>query len=220
MTVRVSTAEHPRAKPAPHNHPINTTTAGSNGHPSEMDGHAVTDMGLTPADVQAITDGYNWLTAQFYARVLTSGKWVWDQFLNHDPYAPLNGDCPQPWVKKTSCAADLRSLCTASAPPQSRALLYGMSPGSCTGTNPEHLTMVDEDVANFLLVRGPYAYIGTGWSGCGKVFEYPAQFNTDVGDALGRCAETAPNSGVFTREYTRATVQMDCSTFTPTITPK
>lgn len=80
-----------------------------------------------------------------------------------------------------------------------------MSPGSCTGTNPEHLTFVDEDIANFLLVRGPYAYIGTGWSGCGKVFEYPPQFNLDVGDAQGLCAETAPGSGVFKREYTRAT---------------
>lgn len=192
----------------------------SNGSPSEMDSHAVEDMGLSPQEVQDITNAYTALTEQFYARVLTSGKWIWDQFLTHDPYAPLNGDCPQPWVKKETCATDLRSLCNATAAPQQRALLYGMSPGSCTGTDPSHLTMVDEDIANFLLVRGPYAYIGTGWSGCGKVFEYPAQFNTDVGDATGICAETAPGSNVFERDYTRVKVQMDCNSFTPTITPK
>jgi hypothetical protein len=192
----------------------------SHGYPSEMESHAVEDMGLSPADVAAITAGYENVTAQFYARVLTSGKWIWDQFLNHDPYAPLNGDCPQPWVKKATCAADLRSLCNATAEPQSRALLYGMSPGSCTGTDPSHLTLVDEDIANFMLVRGPYAYIGTGWSGCGKVFEYPASFHTygDMGAPAGLCAETAPGSGVFSRAYEGGTVQMDCATFTPTIT--
>jgi hypothetical protein len=188
-----------------------------------MEGHAVQDMGLSAADVAAITQGYENVTAQFYARVLTSGKFIWDQFLNHDPYAPLNGDCPQPWVRKATCAADLRALCgNATAPPQTRALLYGMSPGSCTGTDPSHLTMVDEDIANFLLVRGPYAYLGTGWSGCGKIFEFPAQFSTygDLGAPTGLCAETTPGSGVFSREYERADVSMDCATFSPSITLK
>ena len=82
--------------------------------------------------------------------------------------------------------------------------------------------MVDEDIANFLLVRGPYAYIGTGWSGCGRIFEYPASFTTygDIGAPSGLCAETAAGSGIFTRDYERATVQMDCASFTPSITFK
>ncbi len=188
--------------------------------PSEMDGNAVIDMGLSAADVTEITNAYLALTAQVYARVLSSGKFIWDQFLNHDPYAPLNGDCPQPWVRKASCATDLQTLCSATAQPQSRALLYGMSPGSCTGTDPSHLTMVDEDIANFLLVRGPYAYLGTGWSGCNKRFERPPQFDLEVGEPLGFCAETAAGSGVFSRSYTKVTVSMDCATFTPTIINK
>ena len=185
-----------------------------------MDGNAVVDMGLSAADVAAITAGYESITAQFYARVLKSGKFVWDEMLAHDPFAPLNNDCPQPWVNKATCASDLRTLCTATAQPQNRTLLYGMSPGSCKGTDPSHLTMVDEDVANFQLVRGPYAYIGTGWSGCSKVFERPAQFDLDFGDALGFCSETAPGSGVFSREFTKSTVQMDCATWTPSWTFK
>lgn len=127
---------------------------------------------------------------------------------------------PTQWVKRASCADDLRTLCSPTAQPQNRSLLYGMSPGSCTGTDPSHLTMVDEDVVNFQLVRGPSAYIGTGWSGCGKIFERPSQFDYDFGNPLGYCSETSAGSGVFTREFTHATVQMACDTFTPTITWK
>ena len=32
------------------------------------------------------------------------------------------------------------------------------------------------------------------------------------------CKETAPNSGVFAREWSKATVQMDCNTWTPKAT--
>ena len=134
---------------------------------------------------------------------------------------------------------------------QNRALLYGFSPGSCTGTNPSHLTQPDEDIANFLLVRvprvaprpaavlcltapsgsprhpcppqvrGPYAYLGSGWSGCRiQSFDYPAGLGLDYGEPTGLCAETAAGSGVFTRDWTKATIQMDCNTYMPTITFK
>ena len=122
------------------------------GGPTEMDGNAVRDMGLSTQDVADITAGYLYATSLLYPEILKRGKFVWDQTLNHDPFAPLNGDCPQPWVKRASCAADLRGLCSPTAAPQmNKTLLYGFSPGSCTGTNPAHLTEVDTDVANFLL---------------------------------------------------------------------
>ena len=125
------------------------------GGPTEMDGNAVKDMGLSAGDVADITAGYLYATSVLYPEILSRGKFVWDQTLNHDPFAPLNGDCPQPWVKQASCATDLRGLCSpTAAPQQNRTLLYGFSPGSCTGTDPNHLTEVDTDVANFLLVRG------------------------------------------------------------------
>lgn len=82
--------------------------------------------------------------------------------------------------------------------------------------------MVDEDIANFYLVRGPSAYLGTGWSGCGKIFEYPIEFSKygDLGAPSGLCSETAPGSGIFSRDYARATVSMDCASFTPSIVMK
>jgi len=80
--------------------------------------------------------------------------------------------------------------------------------------------MFVENIANLWLVRGPYAYLGAGWSGCNKRFERPPQFDIDVGEPLGFCAETAAGSGVFSRSYTKVTVSMDCATFTPTIINK
>ena len=43
---------------------------------------------------------------------------------------------------------------------------YGFSPGSCHGVNPADLTDVEADVANFLLTRGEFAFLGNGWTGC------------------------------------------------------
>ena len=31
---------------------------------------------------------------------------------------------------------------------------------------------VEEDIANFLLIRGKYAYLGNGWTGCGHFYQY------------------------------------------------
>ena len=87
--------------------------------------------------------------------------------------------------------------------------------------DPKNLTEVDEDIANFLLIRGKYAYLGNGWTGCGHFYEYPAeQFNADYGEPLGLAKETAPDSGVFVREWSKATIKMDCNSYTPTITMK
>jgi len=193
---------------------------GSNGA-NEMDRNHLQDLGFNKSQLDAQVAAYTWAANIVYAETLKRGKFIWDQFLNHDPFAPLNGDCPQPWVKKATCANDLRSLCSPTAQPQTRALLYGFSPGSCTGTNSDNLQYPNQDVANFLLVRGPYAFLGNGWLGCSKEYEYPAQlFNADYGTPSGVCYETSPNSSIFRRDFDKSTVQIDCSSWTPTITFK
>jgi hypothetical protein len=66
-----------------------------------------------------------------------------------------------------------------------------------------------------------YAYLGNGWTGCSREYEYPAkQFNADYGEPLGLATETAKDSGIFVREWSKATVQMDCNSYTPKITFK
>ena len=96
---------------------------------------------------------------------------------------------------------------------------YAFSPGGCKG-DPSSLMYPLQDIANFLLSRGPYALLGHGWLGCSRTYEVPDQLNWDYGEPNGLCTETAPNSGIFTRDWTKATVQMDCNTWTPTITLK
>ena len=44
--------------------------------------------------------------------------------------------------------------------------------------------------------------------------------NADVGEPQGLCTETAPNSEVFTREWSKASVKMDCKSYTGSVTMK
>ena len=49
----------------------------------------------------------------------------------------------------------------------------------------------------------------------------PKEGDIDYGEPTDDyCTETAPNSGVFVREWTKASVRMDCNTWKGTITPK
>jgi hypothetical protein len=89
------------------------------------------------------------------------------QFLNNDPNCPSCGDCPQPWVKPHSCAPDLRRYCNASGPLHTRAMMYGIS--GCADpallrqealqSNWTALADLEQDVVNFLLLRGEHAYL-------------------------------------------------------------
>ena len=42
----------------------------------------------------------------------------------------------------------------------------------------------------------------------------------DACAAVGLCKETAANSGIFEREWTKAKITMDCNSWTPNITLK
>ncbi len=186
--------------------------------PSEQDPHAVEDAGLSAADVADLAAAYRWVLAQAGAAVAARGKWTWSEFLNNDPFQYVNGGCIQPWVRQASCAADLRQLCSASSPAQARTLVYGFSPG-CPSLDPSHLASPQHDIANFQLVRGPFAFLGSGWQGCSPSlrYEFPAELNSDFGEPAGVCAEAPPGSGTFVRDFARATVAMDCATWTPSI---
>lgn len=134
-------------------------------------------------------------------------------------------DCPGPMVSKGTCAADLRKLCSKDSKTQTYGFVYSFTPaegkGPCGGhCDPSVVVDPEGDVANFLLTRGPYAWLGHGWCACNVEFAYPEQLNGDYGEPLGLCTESETESGVFTREWTKSTIQMDCNTYTPTITMK
>jgi hypothetical protein len=121
----------------------------------------------------------------------------------------------QPIVKRAACAASLRRLCNASSPTQTRAMAYGLS-GSPDARDPDLM----QDLASFLLIRGPYAWLGWGWVGCSVNYFFPPEFNADYGEPTGLCRETAPGSEIFTRDFSKSTVQMDCHSWKGAITMK
>merc|ERR1712032_928504 len=85
---------------------------------------------------------------------------------------------------------------------------------------PKALDDLNQDLANFLLIRGPYAWLGTGWAGCDQQpIARPAVLDSDFGTPLGLCSETSPGSGVFERNYTKAIIRMDCEVWKGTIVP-
>eukprot|EP01052_Picozoa_sp_SAG31_P006616 SAG31_NODE_306_length_17979_cov_7.825447_3_plen_672_part_00 len=181
-------------------------------------------MGLSDSDVTDIIVAFRWVADKVYAALLERGKFAWDQFLNNDPFCPACGDCPQPWVKQTSCETDLRMYCNESSPLHTRAMLYGLT--GCNGPAARNLTfgwtdLVDlrADVVNFLLVRGEYAWLSAGWSACSQKIGWNSEYlDADFGVPLDEvCREAAPSSGIFVREWSKATITMDCNRWQPGI---
>ena len=73
-------------------------------------------------------------------------------------------------------------------------------------------------------MRGDFAWLGYGFLGCGGVdhpikdnYTQPACFSEDYGEAKGTCKAVSGKAGVFEREYSHATVNVNCNTWTGTI---
>ena len=99
----------------------------------------------------------------------------------------VGGTCPHAIVQQKQCASDLRALCNETAAPQTRAMMYALN----TGHDPSVLPELKQDLANFLLIRGPFAWLGHGWKGCSKDYPFPPEFNLDYGEPVDKvCKET------------------------------
>ena len=83
-------------------------------------------------------------------------------------------------------------------------------------------------MATLLLGRGTHAWLGYGWVGSIQRSCAPNQMKcrtlgrwddrlmgTDVGEPRGNCSERS--SGVFAREWTAGTVELDCNRWRATI---
>ena len=179
------------------------------------------DMGLTPELQKQLSADYVKNMAAVYDEVLARGQFSWQQLWNGQGSPDeKNGCCTSPLVRQgATCATALRNLCSPTSPARSRFLKYAFSPGGCQG-DPGNLTSPLQDIANFLLVRGDYALLGHGWLGCSREYQVPEQINWDFGTPTELCHETAAGSGIFTRDWTKATIGMDCNTWTPTLKMK
>lgn len=184
----------------------------SNG-PSEMDSNATQLMGMNSTDIENMVQAWNnnvntwsqYLVSQsvylynwMYGNLLAAPGWSWSN--------------PQ-----STCQSFMQTNCGANAPTQSmnNTLVFSFSRPSFPHSWP--LAWPEQDIAAFLLVRGPYAYIGYGWWQCATVpnpFERPVLLDGDFGLPMNYCSESS--NGVWQREYSNANITLDCNTFNAT----
>jgi hypothetical protein len=185
--------------------------------------NATQDMGLTSIDLEQLTTSYETIMQVLRNRTLDVGKFSWQMLYTGGDADSKGSTCPGPLVQKNTCTQNLRSYCTLDSPTQTRTLMYGFSPGFCSG-NPGNLTDFDNDLASFLLIRGKYSYLGHGWLACSREYQFPDALTFDYGIPIPTedsvCIETAVNSMIFTRDYTKATITLDCNTWTSSIVMK
>ena len=134
--------------------------------------------------------------------------------------------CEQSVVEQNQCAQTLRNWCGPS--PQydkdQIALMYELKAGENCGRafNATSLPGWQQDLANFLLIRGDYAWLGYAFVGCddsANGFPNIPELHADYGVPVGNCSEVG-DSGVFVREFSKASVSMDCNAWVGTVTPK
>mmetsp|Transcript_3192 Transcript_3192/g.6230 ORF Transcript_3192/g.6230 Transcript_3192/m.6230 type:complete len:443 (-) Transcript_3192:114-1442(-) len=176
------------------------------GGPTEEFSNCTQDMGLTQADTTALHTAWKETMTATYKSILGAGAYTMETFYGI-PGAPKQG---------AACAAYFQRACQQDSSEQRRALFMGFT---ARAGKPAY----DQDIATFLLVRGPYAWIGYGWISCangaspvgeeGQMFYRPPRLETDFGTPEGLCAESTAGSGVFTRKWTKGTVSLDCNTW-------
>ena len=191
--------------------------------PTEVEAHSVVDMGLSDADVAALTQGWLDTTTAAQAAIVAAGGYTWSLLPGQDN---ANAE-PLSLAQGASCSAFLRAACAPGALWQRAPLVLGLTPGTAASGPLPHFR---PELAAFLLARGPAAYLGWGewgmswptgmtWnSSGGVVLPLPEELASgDWGAPAAQCAEGAPGS--FSRDFPAGRVTLDCDTFAVSIPP-
>ena len=200
-----------RGPVAPNYHFCDSSSIGG---PSEVDFNCVADMGLTQADTTAITAALAETMVQVKEAILDHGGFstrMMPSYAVHAIDEPALD--PRPPAK---CLAFMRHYCRPDNPNLKQTFTYEWTRNSLQDISP--LPAMTQDLARFLLVRGPYAYIGWQWVGCRDVYERPSELENNYGTPVDKvCHEVS--SGVFEREWTAGVVRMDCNNWSATLPP-
>eukprot|EP00928_Gymnodinium_smaydae_P088077 TRINITY_DN72223_c0_g1_i1.p2 TRINITY_DN72223_c0_g1~~TRINITY_DN72223_c0_g1_i1.p2 ORF type:complete len:168 (+),score=26.47 TRINITY_DN72223_c0_g1_i1:873-1376(+) len=161
-------------------------------------------MGLSKQDVSDIIG--NWTLAMKAAQqaVLDNNGFTWRMFSPGSNTGGMN-------FLKSECVEKLRTHCVQNDTLQHSAMM--MNAGS-SGS-------FEQSLAAFLLLRGPYAWFGSAWHGCGIAPpQRPPSVDDDYGEPVGPCAVVAAGSGIFKRAWTKMVVTLDCQKWEGRIEPK
>lgn len=199
------------------------------------------DIGFTRKDNLAMQAKWRLTMDAANAAVIAANGYTWRLFYN-------NGTCAQaPFVgsvdlEKSECESYMNLACGPDAPLEKNALFYGFSgmtgcspdppsPAPTTMPTAEEVTQLPshfddpiidklQHLASFLLIRGPYAWLGWAWLGCGNFPYRPPELDVDYGTPVGTCFPVESKPGVFRREYTKTSVEVNCRKWSATITPR
>ena len=119
---------------------------------------------------------------------------------------PLPSDSP------AACAAKMRAIDHSET-----VLPVAFASDRTAGRNLYDDTTAAQTIAAFQLARSEYWFLGINWQNTLND-TVAALMLTDYGAPLGNMSE--PSANFFQREYERATVALDCATFTASFTPK
>jgi hypothetical protein len=180
------------------------------GGPTEMNANCTRDMGLNQTDIADIMAAWHRNFVAAKAVSVAAGGFEWH--LLKTTGSPAAGQTP------TQCKAFFQTACKPHSTAYDSALFVPFTYGAKAGYGAPRW---QEDLATFLLIRGPFGYIGHGFSTCsldaepvggpGELYERPPALNTEYGVPLGLCVEEETKSGTFTRKWTKADVSYDCN---------
>ena len=170
----------------------------------------MSDTGSTPEEMQEHVDAFRRNVVRLQKAVVQHGGFYWQMITGRGPLIrpAVTRHGARPNVTVAQCTATLRQhYCSAVPDAWRSAHIYTTWP-----TDPN---LGQQAVVEFLLTRGDYAWIGYEWTGCESAtrrFPRPPEWDVDYGGMpAGPCAEVGHNSGIFVREYPKATVQWDCN---------
>lgn len=172
------------------------------GGATEEELHCAADSGLTQADTTAMKREHDTTMNLVTEAVISAGGFTWQAFAQTSLPSAASG--------VAACDAWF------AAAPQLQHCAYMHEVFNATQ---RPLPAVNEDLAAFLIARGPYAWLGYAWVGCITNYEFPDAWTVDYGEPLtSYFNKTAPS--VYSREYTKATATFDCVAWKGTVTVK
>jgi len=178
------------------------------------------NLGLTPAQGAQVSEYYWAHMNTVYDTLIKRGAFAWQLLWTgqkdcpwKNSYSCLGTTGTKYLVEKGKCRAQLSAMCKADSQAQNRAMMFPFA-----GKDPSKLAAFEQDLASFLLARGPHAFLGHSWLGCSKEYSFPDALNADYGEPTELCHETS--HGVFERDWTKAKVIMDCGKYEASITMK
>jgi len=174
------------------------------GGPSEIELHCVDDMQLTQNDTINLYSSWQTSFSEIYNAMDDVGAFAFQSFT----FISTPGADGIANTLQSACAAGINSNYYTSPLYHT----FTTQPTCCPPNRNTTLLQFEEDLAFFLLVRGPFAWIGYNWDFCSPQHIMPPALFMDYGIPLNTCEATS--SDYFIRKYANATVWFNTTSYT------